>query len=157
MSETARLAGIAAAKETQEDDGAGIMGGRLGGEASLEQHVKELFGLPDEWQAFRWEVKPYGIELEGAVPNGVYQKGKYKGAVNWKLVPKEQRMVFTITDAMHDTWLAGWEARTGRCYVCKGTAKEWHGWSREDGNRYRPCTRCNATGTAQPQKPIGRT
>jgi len=52
-------------------------------------------------------------------------------------------------DAEH----ARYETETGNCFRCDGSGQEWAGWDHKEGNRYRPCRRCNATGMA-PQKQV---
>lgn len=121
---------------------------------TLESHARELLELPPEWEAFRWEVKGRGVYIEGAVPNGVFKRGPRKGHTNWKLRDKATEAAIIISDDQHNRWLTNWEATTGQCYLCIGTTQEWAGWSAKDGSRYRPCTRCDATGLAQPTKPI---
>ncbi len=124
------------------------------GEPTHEAHAREILGLPPEWQAYLWEVKGIGIYIEGAVPNGVFKRGKRKGHTNWKLRDKNTEAAITIPNDRHREWLRRWETDTGKCHHCKGTGQEFAGWSVSEGVKRRDCGRCGATGDAQPDKLI---
>lgn len=51
-----------------------------------------------------------------------------------------------VTRADLDAEMIRHENETGRCAECDGSAQEWAGWSVTDGNKWRPCRRCGATG-----------
>lgn len=122
-------------------------------EPTLEQHAREMLGLPPDWRVFRWQVvgKPgpdaYGVTLTGAVVRDTYQRGPRKGTPHWGKRLRDTECAVTIPTALHKTWLAQWERDTGKCHVCKGTGQEWVGWSKEKGDKYRTCSRCDGAGT----------
>lgn len=121
---------------------------------SLEQHARELLDMPPEWRAYRFEAKGKGVLVEGAVVTEVYKRGPRAGTLNYGKRDKSTEAVIVILDAQHQQWLMDWEGATGKCHKCDGTSREWAGWTRSDGSIYRPCTRCDATGQAQLNRPI---
>lgn len=118
----------------------------------LEDHARELLKMPPEWRWFRWERLPVDAKttthtmVTGAVCTATFASGKRKGRTNWsKRDPNTERSV-VISDSEHDAYLIQWEERTGHCHECGGTSQRWCGWSVTEGDRYRDCPRCNATG-----------
>ena len=112
-------------------------------------------GCPDGW---RWvNVKAVGeSRKEGAViANGAvypekYKSGKRKGATNYgKPTPGTERELL-VTFADLDAFQEQWERDNSSCRDCGGS-KETLASSHVNGAKtYRPCSRCNATGRAQP-------
>lgn len=116
----------------------------------LEQQAREKAGQGPEWQVFRWEAIPEanGSMLTGAVAPP-FPSGKYKGKPNFKQrdVTTEKRVL--ITKAEQAAYEARWEQETGKCARCEGEGKTVAGWSREEGQTYRPCRACGGTGAAK--------
>ena len=118
----------------------------------LENHAREHLKMPETWHAFRYECFPKGCErtlyfqITGAVCTATYTKGPREGSPNWKKRDRTTECAAIITPEEHDAWLKNWEKTTGLCHECHGTTQEWAGWSVTEGNRYRPCTTCKATG-----------
>lgn len=86
-------------------------------------------------------------KMEGYVHNGAtFKTGKKAGQKKPRSpVPgTEREIVFTMADI--ETLKTEWEASTGKCHQCTGSGREWTGWSADAGNRFKSCTRCNATG-----------
>lgn len=117
----------------------------------MEAHAREKAGLPPEWRAYRYRTLPEGsreclyLGVTGAVVPDK-KRGKNAGRPNWrsKEISHEQEVYFT--PAEHEQWLLAWEAKNGKCHQCDGNGQQWFGWSIDGGNRYQPCSRCNATG-----------
>lgn len=53
-----------------------------------------------------------------------------------------------VTEAEVKAEEVRYEAETGMCADCGGTKETWAGWSKNEGNKYRPCRKCGATGKA---------
>lgn len=112
-------------------------------------HAREKLGMPDTWQWFRLEAKGENFTvITGAICTEVYLRGKRKGRTNWAKRDKETELPVTISRDEHKAWLLAWEKRTGECHQCSGNGQQWTGWSRDEGNKFRPCTRCDSTGAA---------
>ncbi len=99
-----------------------------------------------DWKLLGWECVGETTDLlvQGSTPIGVYARGPRKGR-NKYLRPCERCVV---TRAEIDSAASAWEAQTGKCSKCEGSGQEWAGWSSDEGNRYRDCYRCKATGVA---------
>ena len=124
----------------------------------MEEHARELLGMPPEWQAFRFEAKgPVNtptddgkfICVTGAVTPTVTQ-GKRRGCPNWRKRDKETEMTVTIPLIKHREWERNWETTNNKCFRCQGHGQEMAGWSVDEGTKYRPCPRCKATGVPTP-------
>lgn len=116
----------------------------------LNQFARELAGMPEPWQRYRFEViagqtKYELVRLTGAIaPSNL--SGAQKGRPNWaKLDPATERVVH-FTRAELAAWHAAWEARTGLCAACQGEGRKVHAWHRETGTEYRPCRECGGSG-----------
>ena len=90
----------------------------------LEQHARELLGLPPEWKVYRWEVKGPGVQVTGAVTHEVWKRGKRKGHPDWRKRLPETEATITIPDAMHNAWQLQWEADARRRRVRRAV---WRG------------------------------
>ncbi len=117
---------------------------------------REKYGAPELWRWFKWERKeidkPHEFLLvEGGVCTAKIERGKRKGQDDWKKRDKAMDRTFVVARKDLDAFQAEWQARTGSCFKCYGTGQEWGGWSAANGNRYRPCTKCNATGNVPSQ------
>ncbi|WP_022684513.1 hypothetical protein [Sphingobium bisphenolivorans] len=119
------------------------------------EYMKERFSLhPDwEWHSFKvidhkgkrledWEFSSY----EGGVFPNLITRGPRKGRKNYRKPMPGTEGTYVVGDREFKAWLPTWEARTGKCSVCQGTGQEWTGWSRDAGDRFKDCARCNATG-----------
>ena len=58
-----------------------------------------------------------------------------------------------VTAAEIDAEEDRYEREHERCRACFGRGTEWTGWSKGEGNRYKPCRRCSATGRPIPISP----
>lgn len=89
---------------------------------------------------------PFRIETVGktrdALYTGAVETKRKNGKSNW---PKPHTQV-VVTEGERDAEAARYEREHGRCRKCYGGGQEWGGWSAKDGNWYRPCSRCKATG-----------
>ena len=120
----------------------------------LETHAREKLSItvPPEWKAYKWEAFPdcarepmlYQELTGGVAPTTT--RGKRKGKPNWRKMDKTTKRTVVITVEEHKAWLIEWEKKTGLCSRCEGTGKLLESWSREEGDKYRPCPKCNGTG-----------
>jgi hypothetical protein len=108
----------------------------------MELAARRKLGRGEDWKACRWEAMTGGAMIDGGVPR-ILKAGPRKGKPTWKGQPIE-RVLLNEEDCAREVQL--YIAETGNCPVCRGTGHEWRGWSRDDGDRYRPCPRCKATG-----------
>lgn len=115
-----------------------------------EVHVREKYGLPAAWKAYRFEILPHSqsakawIQLTGIVAPAK-TRGARKGDPNWGKGDPSTRQVLTIAVVEHDEWLRGWENKTGKCHSCQGEGKELASCGIH-GTTYRTCYRCGGTG-----------
>lgn len=116
----------------------------------VEEVAKRKLNAPADWRMFAWELvgKTNDVIITGGVPVGEYKKGPRKGNPKWEM-PGEK---VVVTRAEEVAEKQAWEASTGHCAECQGTKQQWAGWSNQSGTRYKPCTRCKATGNA-PESP----
>ena len=99
-------------------------------------------GNPEGFSVCGWERLDDGSVMYRMQIEGPRDKDNYR---TWTGSEKKA----CITDAELKAEVARYESETGLCAKCQGSAQEWWCWSVEDGNRYRPCRKCNATGKAQ--------
>ena len=119
----------------------------------LTEHARELVAMPPEWDAYEWEVigresasteaKLYRVV--GAVAQ-LKTRGKYKGHPNWDKLDRDTVKTAYFTPAEHEAWVLEWERKTGLCAECTGSGQRSVGWSAAGGKRYKPCSKCEATG-----------
>jgi hypothetical protein len=101
--------------------------------------------MPDGWKWFELnchkDACPPGFtRVIGAVPIGTKRDGRPK----WP--KKSESQTLFLSDAEIAEAERIWERENGKCFHCAGTREEWYSWSKDDGNKYRPCGRCKATG-----------
>lgn len=114
-----------------------------------ELHAREKASLPDTWKAYRLECFPKGnertlyIEVTGMVAPAMKTQPERS---DFKRGDRATKKTVVLPVADHDAWLARWEQANQKCHKCEGSGQELAGWSVSDGNRYRPCSRCKATG-----------
>lgn len=108
-------------------------------------------GLPLGWSWFHSEWKGESAHavmiVKGGVAGHVFQRGPNKGKPNPKKRTSVSEMVVTRDDMR--AVKAKWEAETGKCADCFGRGYCVVGWSKAEGEKYRGCTRCKATGAAR--------
>jgi hypothetical protein len=111
------------------------------------QHAREICGLGPDWIMSAWDAsKPGFLIVTGAVCRERISAGPRAGQPDWDKRDKDTEIPVTFSDAQHKAWLLAWEAETGKCHLCSGNGLEWCGWNCETGDRFRPCSRCGATG-----------
>jgi hypothetical protein len=113
-----------------------------------ELTAKRKANHPDGWWMFKWEKVGDDILLVTGAVCPPKKTGKYKGRPNYKGRDRSTEARIGLTYAEIDATRLAWEAETGKCSECQGSGQEWAGWSKDEGNRFRPCRRCGATGTA---------
>lgn len=101
---------------------------------------KKAGGHP-AWRACTWQACMGADSLvEGAVPNiGLDGKPRWVGMELDKVV---------VTDAEVEAAKLAYEAETGKCSKCAGSGQENAGWHYKEGNKYRDCKQCGASGKA---------
>lgn len=111
---------------------------------------REKLGMPIEWECYKWEKigTTDDVLVTGGLPR-LITRGPRKGRKTWDGAGAK----VVVTQGEIEAAKLAYEAETNRCHRCGGDGQEWCGWSAAEGNRYKPCTRCNATGVA-PSAPV---
>ena len=118
---------------------------------SLELHARERAGHGDGWQVCVYERMPPSntpclyYSLKGAVYPPL-KSGPRKGRTNVAKPSPGTEETVIITPAEHESWLAAWGARTGRCIDCLGKGEKVQSWSKAEGTKYKPCRACGGDG-----------
>jgi len=94
-----------------------------------------------EWEAIGNE-KTRDVLMTGCVVTRTYQRGPRKGQPVYDGL--KQRVV--VTGAEIEAERTRYEAETGKCAECMGSARVVAGWDHITGAAYRPCRVCKATG-----------
>lgn len=116
----------------------------------LDRAFRRKLNLSDDWETFSWEIigntqedRAIGdMMVQGGVP-AVIKTGKRKGGKTWKGVAVRKCI---ITDREIADERRMYERETGKCSTCYGTGQSWFEWSKDAGNRYHDCKKCEATG-----------
>jgi len=96
-------------------------------------------GKPEAFSVCGWEALDDGsclVRMKLELPRVDGERRKWIGGEKTACVTVQE------TDAEE----ARYEADTGKCSKCDGTGQQWDGWSAANGNRFKPCTKCGATG-----------
>lgn len=115
----------------------------------FNETVQRLHGVSPEWHwcAIDASGSPGGyIKITGCVPIGRVTRGPRQGRLKWP--PKKDMQSFWVHRSDLEESSLMYERDTGNCRVCSGSGQEWCGWHHIEGNKYRPCSRCKATGKA---------
>lgn len=119
----------------------------MAGAPNFYQLYAESKGVPAGWKWSGWSTAdddaPDGfLRLKGCVPGPNYTRGPRKGQTNWdESVPGTERVLFINLDELEE-FKAEWERTTGLCRDCTESGLVWAGWSRDEGTKWKPCTRC---------------
>ena len=117
---------------------------------TAEQHAKELYGLPADWEAVSWEAvgeREHGhLKLSGGVYRTRLARGPRKGEVNYRKPDPGSEATVVLPHKIHQAWVEKWEAETGYCSKCSGTTRAHIGWNATKGHSHRPCPNCKETG-----------
>lgn len=110
-----------------------------------EMVVRKKLGKP-EWLMFGWECvgDTDDVIVTGCVPVEKYSRGPRKGRP--KFIKPGDKCVVTRTDEL--AAMSEYEKDTGKCSGCRGSGRQWAGWSLSEGSSYRECKRCKSTGLA---------
>lgn len=108
--------------------------------------ARKKLSQPPEWRWCKFEAigDTDDCLIEGGIPRP-RKSGKHKGLPTWRDCVLTKCVV---TGAEMDQAKASYEAETGGCHACAGSGQWYSGWSRDTGNRFKSCPRCNATGQA---------
>jgi len=111
----------------------------------LESAARRKLAAPEAWYAYSFEVIGDNDYLViGEIVTAFYTRGPRKGRP--KFVGRGRKVVITRADV--DAEILRYVASTGNCPECFGTKEVFQSWSREEGTKKRPCTKCQATGRA---------
>lgn len=99
------------------------------------------------WGAYCAGSATGGYIVDGCVPYGTYSRGPRKGKPRYSHPKATDRRTIIVTTDQVQAAASAYES-CGRCWQCKGSGKEWSGWSAETGTRQRTCRRCQGTGKA---------
>lgn len=117
---------------------------------TAEQHAKEMYALPADWQAWKWEVhgdRATGyLELTGGVYRHKLLRGPRKGETNYRKPEPNTEQTVALPYATQAAWRFQWERETGHCSYCEGTGQALWKWSAGVGNAYAACIKCDGTG-----------
>jgi len=93
------------------------------------------------WHWCSWESVNGGQSVKGSATTE-----KKSGGMKW--LPKSEHDTVIVSDADLQAQRDKYEAETGNCSECEGTKEQWAGWNHETGHKWKPCTKCGATGKA---------
>lgn len=104
--------------------------------------------MDTSWETVRWccigdDVKRADAIFTLGVPR-LLKSGPRKGQKTWR---DSERREIVVTDEEAAAEFARCEAG-GVCGDCIGTKQVRHGWSKDLGNRFIPCVRCESTGVS---------
>jgi hypothetical protein len=114
----------------------------------IEAHLRKLHKLPDEFRFYRFSVHPdfgHAIyhELEGGIVP-LITRGPNQGKPNWKKRTDVQRFIVRVEEIK--TIDAAYERETSKCSRCMGEGDVVWSWSKAEGSKRRPCSKCGGTG-----------
>lgn len=111
-----------------------------------EKAARKKLGKAAEWKAFFFEVMNDSgdVLIMGGVPTKI-KTGPRAGHDKWNRKAADKCVV---TRAELNAIRAEFERETGQCSECEGSGKTLAGWHHIEGDRFRPCSRCRATGKA---------
>ncbi|WP_320152984.1 hypothetical protein [uncultured Tolumonas sp.] len=115
----------------------------------VEMVARRKLNQPEEWELCGWERIGDSNDLivEGGIPRPL-KSGPRKGARTWR---DSKISKVCVTDAEEIQEKLNYEKETGKCCKCAGTGSMWYEWHHIDGNKYKACNRCSATGVAPKQ------
>lgn len=82
---------------------------------------------------------------------GAKKPWKNSERINGGLVVLADEKYF-ITQLEIDQEIENYEKETGKCHDCNGTGQAWYAWSKDEGNKYRDCKKCNSTGLPKKER-----
>jgi hypothetical protein len=95
------------------------------------------------WEPYKYERVGDDSLITGGIPR-VLTRGPRKGRKTWD--GKGTSVV--VTSAEVAAQAASYAAETGNCDRCFGEKIVFARWSKAEGKKYRPCTKCSETGRA---------
>lgn len=108
-----------------------------------ELQAREALGLSNDWEMYRWkDLYDQAIEVGLSIPTR-FERGPRKGQKKWD---RKNERVFVCSYESLDAWREAWSIRTGNCLKCRGSGRQWRGWSQKEGTKYRQCPVCDGTG-----------
>jgi len=108
----------------------------------LEEYARHKAQKPADWFLYVWNaLEDNLIKCTGAIFPLLDGKPNFKG----KMKPGSRAVVYVIRSD-YEIFCRDWESRNDKCYVCEGTGKEWNGWSRDAGVKYKICSKCGGSG-----------
>lgn len=112
--------------------------------------ARQKVGGDEAWLVARWERIGDTNDLKvGIGPARDKLTGKNKGLKTWRDTSGKLTLKYcVVTEGEIQQAMAAYEARTGNCSECEGTGSYCYGWSAKEGNMFRPCSHCGASGKA---------
>lgn len=111
--------------------------------------ARRKLGVGADW---RWcnlnAIGPDAVKVEGGVTR-LLKSGPRKGQRTWRDTPLQ---ACVVTHGEFEAERANYEATTGRCMECLGTAQSVWMVSATEGRKTKPCGRCTGTGHAPAEK-----
>lgn len=104
--------------------------------------LKKLDTVPDGFEFHTWEAVTGGSMVKGGVGR-IITRGPRKGKRSWR---GSKTTTVVVTEAEATSAREAYGRETGKCPRCEGSGQAWTGWSVDEGNRYKPCPECGATG-----------
>lgn len=116
----------------------------------IERAARKKLSESESWKMIGWELvgDTGDVIVKGGIPRKL-KSGPRKGQDTWRDTEIKKACVTEKEDVIERLL---YESETGNCSKCQGTKQMYAGWSAEEGNRYKPCNRCNATGIAPENK-----
>lgn len=114
----------------------------------FEEIARRELGMPEDWSMMSWERLPDCKDGEPLLPmthlkiEGAVAPKLPDGHRDWDNQDLSTYRVIVLPVEGHEEKVKAWEAETGLCAKCKNTGRYVCGWSRDHGNSYRPCNRC---------------
>ena len=116
----------------------------------IQNYIISANSLPETFHFFSYESIKNGKDYFAVKFNGgncpLRKKGPNKGKPNFSKVTDQRSFYVTYEEA--DSVYEEYEQLTGTCARCLGEETEVVSWSRKDGVKYRPCSKCAGTGKA---------
>lgn len=131
----------------------------------IEQGLKRLHSLPDDFEFFHWEVlqrSPMLLKLTGGICPAKRKNKRHLTLLHyheWKARDKAQDQTFYVLGEQEQRFIDQYTQETGNCPKCQGQRVEVQSCGvlkalpiRDDGEgsytTYRTCSKCNGTGRA---------
>ena len=110
------------------------------------QCLREMYGLPSDWQMLTSVPIEGGWLIRGAVYSITFLKGPRAGETDYSRPSEGTAQEIELPDDFFADWLALWECETGRCAACNGQTTVLLEWTRRGGAVMQICPYCDGSG-----------